>query len=165
MQKRSPVKLKIAFMFYDGGHNIGTGPMINGLRMLTELKKRGHEVLAIILAFKGESAAKDRLADVGVKCRIQAFPDYRQKLMKWILKQVKAFQPDVFVPNFCISGLFVAKWVKKAGIPTIAAHRADVVNKCRDGGGVAVLLSATPIKVQEEGCKNQPGDNACAEKN
>jgi len=118
-------KLRIAFMFYDGAHAIGAGPMISSMRMVMELKKRGHDVLALILAHQGESAAKNPLTEKGVVCRVKAIPAYRQNLMRWILIQLKAFEPDVFVPNNCFSGLFAAKWVKKAGIPTVATHRSD----------------------------------------
>jgi len=118
-------KLRIAFMFYDGGHAIGTGPMVNGLRLAMEFKKRGHDVLALILGINGKSAAQASLTEIGVDCRVKAIPDYRQWLMRWILKQVKGFKPDVFVPNICFSGLFAAKWIKKSGIPTVATHRSD----------------------------------------
>jgi len=117
-------KLKIAFMFYDGANYIG-GPMVNGLRLSVEFKNRGHEVLAIILAYKGESVAKERLVAEGVDCRVKDIPASRQSIMRWVLEQLKGFGPDVFVPNICLSGLFAAKWVKRAGIPTIAVHRSD----------------------------------------
>lgn len=38
---------------------------------------------------------------------------------------VKELQPTIFVPNIWTPGCFAARWVREAGIPTVAAYRSD----------------------------------------
>lgn len=118
--------MKIVWMAYDRANYAG-GPIINAIRLLPELKKRGHAVVALI-ACVGEEMAHpnvDKLRANGVDCRIIQYPRYTEDFVKWILQQIAEVNPDIFVPNISFQGCFAGKWVKKAGIPVVSTLRGQ----------------------------------------
>ena len=116
--------MKIAFMLYDSPNNF-CGPTINARRLLPELQKRGHDVHAMIL-FHGEYAStKDYFQSLGIRCHIISRPQIIESQITWILKQLQQINPDIFFANNVLSAWYASKWIQKAGIPAIAAHRSD----------------------------------------
>ena len=116
--------MKIVFMLLDAPNYFG-GPTTNARRLLPELKKRGHEIHAMIL-FKGEEIPTTQyLKSQGIHCYLYPRQSYTQAQLTWILKQLQYINPDIFVPNIFVSGYYAAKWTQEAGIPAIAAHRSN----------------------------------------
>ena len=109
-------------MAYDRPAYTG-GPIINARRILPELVKRGHQVQAL-LGYHQDYPNARFLEKQGVECRVIEFTN-TEIMVKWILQQLKDFQPDVFVPNISVAGGFAAKWAKQANIATIIAHRSN----------------------------------------
>lgn len=116
--------MKIAFMAYDRPNYFG-GPITNARRLLPELQRRGHEIHAMIFYDYGDSPTARYLEKQGIQCHLLARPFYTETQIKWILKQLREIQPDIFVPNIFVSGWYAARWVQQAGIPSIAAFRSD----------------------------------------
>lgn len=52
-------------------------------------------------------------------------PEYLEDQVEWIFQRLNEDPPDVFVPNLVLAGLLAAKWVKKAGVPTVAVIHSD----------------------------------------
>lgn len=101
--------------------------MINAVRLLPELKRRGHEV-HVLIAWKGNRGPQpniDILRGYGVKCHLIEYPKYTEDFVKWIILIIKDIAPDVFVPNVFVQGCLASKWVKRAGIPVINTLRSD----------------------------------------
>ncbi len=115
--------MKIVFMAYDKPNYFG-GPITNARRLLPELVKRGHQVHALIF-YRDYAPSVNYLQNQGVNCHLFPWSFYTEKYIKWILKKVKQIKPDIFVPNIFVSGYYASKWIREAGIPTIAAHRSD----------------------------------------
>ncbi|MFO7907828.1 MAG: hypothetical protein R6U98_34600, partial [Pirellulaceae bacterium] len=60
--------MRIAFVFYDRPDWFG-GPAVNARRLLPELQRRGHEVVALIPFRGSHSPAAQYLERHGVQCR------------------------------------------------------------------------------------------------
>jgi glycosyltransferase involved in cell wall biosynthesis/SAM-dependent methyltransferase len=123
MVRTNPI-MKIAFLAYDrpGYHG---GPIVNALRLLPELHRRGHAVHALIMYRHGGSPSADALATQGVHVHTHEFPVWTEDGMDWLLQTLQKINPDVFVPNLSVPGWFASRWVRAAGVPTVAAYRSD----------------------------------------
>ncbi|MFO7903046.1 MAG: glycosyltransferase family 4 protein [Pirellulaceae bacterium] len=116
--------MRIAFVFYDRPDWFG-GPAVNARRLLPELQRRGHEVVALIPFRGSHSPAAQYLERHGVQCRSEPRPESTEELVRWCVSQVGDLEPDVFVSNESIPAHFAGRWIRQAGIATIAAHRSD----------------------------------------
>jgi len=120
--------MKIAVAIVDAPNYHG-GPLMNMKRVLPMLKQRGHEILALIL-YHGYSDTLREFRRVGIRCKSTFMPKYSETSVKWFLKQINEFKPDVFIPDSIIDACYAAGWVKGLGIPTIIAQRGvDEENK------------------------------------
>lgn len=116
--------MKIAFVAYDRPNYAG-GPIINARRILPEFVKRGHNVLAII-GYSSDYPNARWLKKQGIEVKIYQ-QSYTEVNLIEILKFLEEFSPDIFIPNISAQGGYAAYWLKKAGIPSIIAHRSDDV--------------------------------------
>jgi len=117
--------VKIAFAIHDCADYTG-GPAVNAARLLPELKKRGHEVTALVL-WSGKKKAHpnaDQLLKKGIKCYFIKFTAYSEEPVSWFLRRIQEIEPDVFVANVSTQACFAARWIKEAGIPTIDVLRS-----------------------------------------
>jgi colanic acid/amylovoran biosynthesis glycosyltransferase len=123
--KSSMIPMKLVFVAYDKPE-YAAGPIVNMRRLLPALHARGHDVTALVLYHGGKAPNAERLIENGVKCRLLSYsPARTERHIRWISEQVADLQPDVFVPNISIPGFFASRWVRSAGIPTIATYRND----------------------------------------
>ncbi|MFQ3580719.1 glycosyltransferase family 4 protein [Chloracidobacterium validum] len=55
------------------------------------------------------------------------FPHWEtiEKKLLWLLAQLEALQPSVFIPNFVIAGLYATAWTRPAGLPTVGVLHSD----------------------------------------
>ncbi|RJP75618.1 MAG: glycosyltransferase [Desulfobacteraceae bacterium] len=119
--------MRIAFMAYDKTNYHG-GPIINARRILPELVKRGHQVHALI-GYKNDFPNARFLRKQGVTCSIME-NTYTENMIRWIIRELNHFQPDVFIPNISVAGGFAAKWAMKSDIATIICQRSpDLFNR------------------------------------
>jgi len=110
-------------MFYAGEHYNG-GPYVNGLRMTRQLNLLGHCILPMVLSYNGDDSAHRYFTSIGIDSVSFNIPARREDVMRWILEELQRFNPDVFIPNICLSGLYASRWVQKAGIVTVAVQRS-----------------------------------------
>ncbi|NQT92420.1 MAG: glycosyltransferase, partial [Lentisphaerae bacterium] len=114
--------MHLCFVTYDTPNRLG-GPLVNIRRLLPELTKRGHRVSALVLYWQRQSSLVSDLEAAGVNCRVAPQPRYTTDAIRWILKQVRALRPDVFVANTLVVAFFGSRWIRAAGIPTVATLR------------------------------------------
>ncbi len=117
--------MKLAFILFDRPQYRG-GPIVNMGRLLPALKARGHEILALADAPRDATTIGRLQTSHGIT--VIKYPtsikDTRFRV-RWILKQLRKFEPDVFIPNSFIQGFYAARWAREAGIPTIGYFRSD----------------------------------------
>ncbi|MCG8652735.1 MAG: glycosyltransferase family 4 protein, partial [Pirellulales bacterium] len=65
------------------------------------------------------------LQEAGVECRTMRWANSTTRHVRWILQEVARIDPDVFVANMSVPACFAARWIRDAGVPTVAACRAD----------------------------------------
>ena len=112
------------FAAYDGP-KCYEGPTVNAARLLPELKRRGHRITAVLVTEGGETEHEAGLRAAGVECRILPRQGFTEDLARSTLTLVEELQPTVFVPNIWIPGCFASRWMRQAGVPTVAAYRSD----------------------------------------
>ena len=116
--------MKIALVFYDR-LNYTAGPAINALRLLPELKKRGHEVYALVPFIGKHHPNADILLEQGIQCFLTPYSEYSIDLVKWFLKIVAHIYPDIFIANISLQACFAGKWIQQWGIPVIITQRGN----------------------------------------
>lgn len=116
--------MRIAFLVHDRA-NYGAGPLVNARRLLPALAQRGHEPVAIVLHKDKGAPNAEALRAQGIRCIVQLRPQFTEDSILQICSILRDLDPDVFVPNLYVAGWFAARWVREAGIPTIATHRSD----------------------------------------
>ena len=116
--------MQISFVLYDRPEYCA-GPIVNARRLLPELQRSGHDVSAMILYQGDHSPAADHLRRHNIECRVARRGWNVRKQIRWILQQVADVRPEVFVANVSVAGCYAAKWIRRAGIPTVAAQVSD----------------------------------------
>lgn len=99
------------------------GPIVNYLRLLPALVKRGYQVHLMAIYF-GDFPNARALEQSGV--HIYATPhNYTEPLVRWILENIAMIQPDVFIPDVSTPGCFAGKILLQSRVPVITTHRSD----------------------------------------
>lgn len=133
--------MKICWVFYDRKDYTG-GPVINALRILPELVKRGHQVWAFVGHNGTECSSIGVLEAVGVKCipyKVRFTSDVN---VRFFLNKVAEIKPDVFVSNISTQAAFAGRWIRKWGIPVVHTHRSDdALNR-----GTALFFFTGPLR-------------------
>lgn len=112
--------MRIAYFFHDRPDYVG-GPTIKARRLLPELARRGHEVVPLVFYRRGRSPVAEALRQIGLQPRARSWPRFTERQISWTLSQIIDMQPDVFFCGSYVGPCFAARWVRAAGIPTIAA--------------------------------------------
>ena len=116
---------KITFCTYDAPlfHSVNTWLKT----LLPELSKHNFSV-EVMVFFEGDLAECETyqfFVGMGYKVHVYPFKSLAEEKVRWILETLTANPPDVFIPNMIVHALFAARWVKKAGIPTIGLIHSD----------------------------------------
>ncbi|HCS54769.1 glycosyltransferase family 4 protein [Rubinisphaera sp.] len=117
--------MKIVYILYDHP-NCYSGPVVNIKRLLSELVIRGHQISVLILYSGNHASSFKQLESNGVQCRVFRRQSWSLPEIRWILRQVREIDPDVFVPNIVPPAYLAGKWIREAGIVTIGVtHSID----------------------------------------
>lgn len=115
----------MTFCVHDKPDAVG-GPVTWVQRLLPSLRDRGLEVRCLFLLHWGQTGpALTSLQSQGIECDVCVASENTADRVKWILERVQDHQPDVFVPNLVVAGYFAARWLRKAGIPSVAVLHSD----------------------------------------
>jgi glycosyltransferase involved in cell wall biosynthesis/SAM-dependent methyltransferase len=116
--------MRILFTVYIE-HDSVSGPAANAFRLLPELRRRGHQVIALIFHYGERAPDVGKLTASGVECIVFRRPPYSEDMVRLILKTAAQVLPDIFIPNSSVQGFYASRWIRAAGIPTIAVIRSD----------------------------------------
>jgi colanic acid/amylovoran biosynthesis glycosyltransferase len=117
--------LKVTFCTYDKPDSVG-GPGAWLTRLLPALSAKGIQVRCLVLVHCGEiGPTATALMRQGIECAVVESPQYLEDQVAWILAKLQEEPPDVFVPNLVLAGLFAARWLKAANIPSVAVIHSD----------------------------------------
>ncbi len=117
---------KVIFCAYDG-KNIINGINTWLIRLLPQLAQNGVEVSVIFITWAPEADCTTipLLRAKGIKCIVIPTAHYSEKIIKWILRHLRDEKPDIFIPGNMVPALHASKWVKQAGIATVAILHND----------------------------------------
>ena len=117
--------MKVTFCSYDKPDNVG-GPFTWIANLLPGLRERGVEVRCLFLLHWGHTGpALSALLAAGIPCDAVVAHDTTEDRMQWILSKLAEDPPDVFVPNFVVAALHASRFVREAGIRTVAVLHSD----------------------------------------
>ncbi|MEI7935843.1 MAG: glycosyltransferase family 4 protein [Verrucomicrobiota bacterium] len=118
--------LKVTFCAYDCADNVG-GPVAWIQRLLPALRLQGIACRCLFLTY-GPSPSGPTLSALraeGFECPSTVYQQYTEDRARWLLAQLSENPPDVFVPSLVLAGYFAARWVRRAGIPTVGILHSD----------------------------------------
>jgi colanic acid/amylovoran biosynthesis glycosyltransferase len=125
LQARPYDVTSVTFCAYDKPDNVG-GPVSWLQRIAPLLQARGIEVRCLFIMHWGNRGpALDSLRAAGIDCAVAMGLDVTEQRVRWILDELRKNPPDVFVPNLVVAAYHAAKWVRKAGIPTVGILHSD----------------------------------------
>ncbi len=104
-----------------------SGPIVNLRRLLPALNAKGHEAVLILETHGDHSPHVDHFKEQGVQVYhflLQKGHDPKPYVIEY-LKVVQELAPDLFVPNLSEIAALAARWVSKAGIPSVVSVRRD----------------------------------------
>ena len=118
--------MKILICAHDRPDSVN-GPNVWLQRLLPELRNDGieSELLFFPVGDPERCPTLQALKKDGFPCKVYTGLRYTEHRMRWILEQVKANPPDVFLPNLNIPAYYASELIKKAGIPTVGMLHSD----------------------------------------
>jgi colanic acid/amylovoran biosynthesis glycosyltransferase len=118
--------MKVTFCAYDWPRGVG-GPGTWLRRLLPELEKEGvdSEVLVFHAGREAECPLLVWLKQRRFRHRAVWLDMWTDERVRWLLEQIAARPPDVFVPNVSIAAYLAGCWIRQAGIPTVGVLHSD----------------------------------------
>lgn len=117
--------MKITICAFDAPNNLD-GPTTWLKRLLPYLKENNIETRIIFLAANAKDLpAYNYFVNEGYECRLVYWELFNDEKIQAILNDVKQFPPDIFIANYFAIPFEAAKWIKKAGIPTVMVLHND----------------------------------------
>jgi colanic acid/amylovoran biosynthesis glycosyltransferase len=117
--------LEVTFCTYDRPGNVG-GPFSWLLQLLPALRERGVESRCLCLTHYGETGpVVEGLRSASFDCSVVNCHSRTADEVKWILEQLQASPPTVFVPNLVVSAYHAARYLRSCGIPTVGVIHSD----------------------------------------
>jgi glycosyltransferase involved in cell wall biosynthesis len=116
---------EVVFCTHDSPTSIG-GPFTWLRQLLPSLRDAGHNIRVLALThYGGTGPVVEGLRQDGFDVQVTDCPDHTEDAVRWILCQLGNSAPAVFVPNFVVSALFAARWVREAGGATLGVLHSD----------------------------------------
>lgn len=118
-------QLKIQICAYDSLDGIG-GPFVWITRICPELIKAGLEVEVLLLQWKDHEYGAVWKNLIGANVPVVCLPMLdSENNVRHILREVRRFDPDVFVANHLVPALLAVRHLTDWGIPTVGVLRSD----------------------------------------
>jgi glycosyltransferase involved in cell wall biosynthesis len=119
--------VKIAFCAYDA--KFQGGPTVWMQRLLPDLVRDGFEVDVLLLHWDAteDCVMMPNLSQSGLSIRhLPIGPKvHLRKRIRWIIGQVREIRPDVFVAHHVVPAWLAARYIRRAGIPTVGVIHSD----------------------------------------
>jgi colanic acid/amylovoran biosynthesis glycosyltransferase len=159
--------MKITICAFDAPNNLD-GPTTWIKRLLPYLRQKNIESRIIFLAANDKDLpAYNYFIKEGFECKLIYWELFNDEKILAILKDVQEFPPDIFIANYFAIPLTAAKWIKKAGIPTVMVlhndnkYHYDLVSKFaanNDDSDVSSVVCVSNL-IQEISQKTAPLHN------
>jgi len=123
--QRAP--LRVIFCAYDHAGYVG-GPNAWLRRLLPDLQADGLDVSALFITRSDPALCPTIMAlrQAGVHCTCLPGQGYTTvQRVRWILGELAARCPDIFVPHLMVPAFYAARWARAAGIATIGVLHSD----------------------------------------
>lgn len=111
---------------YDAPNHIG-GPNTALRRLLPALPACGYDPRVLFFG-EGDLAAgatAQALGQSGIAYVQTRRPFYTEAYVRWLLAQLAAAPPDVFLPDYVAQAYFVGRWLRAAGIPSVGVIHGE----------------------------------------
>jgi glycosyltransferase involved in cell wall biosynthesis len=117
--------MKITICAFDAPNNLD-GPTTWLKRLLPYLRENNIETRIIFLAANDKDLpAYNYFVNEGYACKLVYWELFNDEKIQAILNDVKQFTPDIFIANYFAIPFEAARWIKKAGIPTVMVLHND----------------------------------------
>ena len=119
--------MKVAFTTFDAPDFVG-GPNSWLRRVVPFLQRAGWVVEVFFVIERGppETCPCYRaLTGMGVRCRAIRSSETMFAQVRWLLQELAASPPSVFVVNLSGVGYLATRWISRAGIPTVGILHSD----------------------------------------
>jgi glycosyltransferase involved in cell wall biosynthesis len=117
--------MNITICAFDAPNNLD-GPTTWIKRLLPYFKEKNIESRIIFLAANHKDLpAYNYFVNEGFECKLIYWELFNDEKILAILNDIKKFPPDIFIANYFAITLEAAKWIKKAGIPTVMVLHND----------------------------------------
>jgi glycosyltransferase involved in cell wall biosynthesis len=148
------VTMKITFCAFDSPNHIG-GPNTALRRLLPALSQLGCEPRVLFFAdgdpHAGATARALRQRDI--RYWQTRRPAFTEDYVRWVLARLAEDPPDVFVPDYVVQAYYAGRWLRAAGIPTVAVLHG--VDKYYDGIVSEFVLGDPAYQVSGLVCVSQ----------
>ena len=160
--------MKITICAFDAPNNLD-GPTTWIKRLLPYLRQKNIESRIIFLAANDKDLpAYNYFVGEGFECKLIYWELFNDEKILAILKDVQEFPPDIFIANYFAIPLTAAKWIKKAGIPTVMVlhndnkYHYDLVSKFAANNNDSDVSSVVCVSnlIQEISRKTAPSHNS-----
>lgn len=124
--------MKVTICTYDGSGRFG-GPFTWLRRLLPALVQRGLElrVLALTECPDDECYNLEEYRAAGVEVKtlqrgsLSQYGDNTEARVQWLLRELRADRPDVFIANMVLEAFYASRWAREAGIATLGILHSD----------------------------------------
>ena len=119
--------MKVTFCAYDRADYF-CGPNTWLRRLLPDLRRQVIDIRVLFITHSDPASCPTLVAlrQQGIACTSVVKHDFIEDRIRWILESLRVDPPDLFVPHLMLPALYAARWVRKAGIPTIGVmHSSD----------------------------------------
>jgi len=121
--------LKVTICAHDNADNPSSGPRVWLTRLVPDLLKNSIEV-NVLVYYWGEikkCPLVTTLKQQGVSTDCLCYDEFQfiEDQVKWTLKCLNRFKPDVFIPNHPLPALYSVKWCNEVRIPSIAVLHSN----------------------------------------
>jgi glycosyltransferase involved in cell wall biosynthesis len=119
--------VRVSFTTFDAPDFVG-GPNSWLRRVVPFLQEAGWQVNVFFFIEKGPPEACPcyrALTDLGVRCDVMSSREPMFVQVRWLLQELAASPPSVFVINLSGAGYLATRWIRRSGIPSIGIMHSD----------------------------------------
>jgi colanic acid/amylovoran biosynthesis glycosyltransferase len=114
----------ITIAVYDWPSNV-CGPCTWVIGLIPRLSKLGFKCRCLVMCWGGPGPLLDELKRNDIECAVTLCQGTTESRIRWVLQQLLEKPTTVFIPNLVVPALLAARWVRRAGIPTVGVLHSD----------------------------------------
>jgi colanic acid/amylovoran biosynthesis glycosyltransferase len=143
---KNTITKRITLCAYDTVDGKIGGPIAWAIDLIPYLRNSGFELEVLVLKAApgavGTIATACLAADVTVRVLDTGKTQFLDHQTQWILDQCRAFRPDKVIVNHVLPAIYAARYLRRAGIQSIAVMHSDPRHDAFYGDIVDVFISS-----------------------